>query len=153
MVVTNLRTILMGAALAALVGCSAADLFGSSAHSHDDPALVIFYGDTSRVAAPDTVARGTSFGVSFTTYGGGCTRAISHTDVTITGNVAVIRPYDRTDDGPFACPDILLLLTHSAQLNVDAPGSFTIRVIGQQRGASTGSANGPAEVTRLITVR
>jgi hypothetical protein len=144
------RAIITGLVLACVVGCSASDLFAPGAH--DEPALIIFYGDTSRILAPETVVHGTSFDVSFITYGGGCTRTVAHTDVAVTGNVAVIRPYNRTT-GRSTCTSDLRFLTHETQLRADTPGAFTIRVLGEQRGASTGSANGPAELTRTVVIR
>ena len=147
---THLRAILPGVTLAVAIGCSAADLVAPG--THDDSALIIFYGDTSHIVAPDTVVRGAAFEVSFTTYGGGCTRSVARTDLTISGAVAEIRPYDTTVGGS-TCTADLLFLRHVARVQAATAGTFTIRVIGQQRGASTGSVNGPAEISRVITAR
>jgi hypothetical protein len=142
-------------AIIALAGCSlaacgATSLFNLGAR--DDAALIIFYGDTSRISAPDTVARGVSFEVSFSTFAGGCIRRVARDDVTATASTVEIRPYDHNSGGN-VCTSDLLILKHTLLTRLDTPGRFVIRLIGQQRGASTGITNGPAELTRPVVVR
>ena len=139
---------LAGCALAA--ACSATSLFNLGAR--DDAALIIFYGDTSRISAPDTVARGVSSEVAFSTFAGGCIRRVARDDVTATASAVEIRPYDHNSGGDVCTAD-LLLLKHTVQMRLDTPGHFVIRLIGQQRGATTGSTNGPAELIRPVVVR
>lgn len=142
-----IRVAALSATLVAIVGCG---LTGPD--THDDPAFVIFYSDTTDISAPDTVTRGTAFTVSFPTYGGGCTSRIARTDVNVAGNVGLIRPYNRTYEAD-ACTADLRFLYHTAQFRVDTPGSFTIRVVGRQVGRTTGGVPETAELVRVITVR
>lgn len=144
------RTYLLGLTSVVVAACGLDGLFGPG--SDVESALIIFYGDTSRVVAPDTVSRGEVFDVSFATFGGGCTRSVVRTDVTTTGHEAKIRPYNRTVRSEVCTAD-LLFLTHVARVRFDGPGIAVLRVIGQQRGASTGGVTGPAELVRLVTVR
>ena len=130
--------------------CSAGALLGVG--GRDDPALIIFYQDTTRIIAPDTVTRGVSFDVSFSTFGGGCIRSIGHDDFTATSSEVTIRAFDHNSGGQ-VCTDDLLRLPHAVQVRLGAPGTYIIRLIGQQRGASTGSTNAPAELRRAVTVR
>lgn len=144
------RTLMVGVSCALAAACSAFDLIGFNAH--DEPGLLIFYHDTSQIVAPDTVARGVAFEIAFTTFAGGCTRTIARTDVLTSGSISDIRPYDHTVGGD-ACTSDLLFLRHTAQVRFEAPGTAVLHILGQQRGASTGSADGPAELTRNVTVR
>ena len=144
----GLRLLLAG--VVATTACSLADLFESP--THEVASLIIFYGDTSRLSAPDTVAPGAAFEVAFQTFGGGCTRTAARTDIDISQNIVRIAPFDRSS-GDGTCPSDLLLLRHSVQVRLDVPGQASLRVVGEQRGGSTGSTNGPAELTRHVVVR
>lgn len=124
-----------------------------SPSNFEERGLIIFYRDTSSIAAPDTVLRGQPFSVEFVTYGGGCTRSVARTDVATKGLTSVIQPYNRTTRAGTGCDADLLWLRHVAQVRIDQAGTAAIRVIGEQRGASTGSTNGPAELTRTVVVR
>jgi hypothetical protein len=135
---------------ALIAACSSGGVF--SGGPRDDAGLIIFYGDTARISAPDTVTRGVSFEVSFSTFGGGCIRAIARDDVTPKANAVEIRPYDHNSGGDICTAD-LLTLKHAVAIRLDMPGSYAIRVIGQQRGGSTGSNTAPAEVSRPVIVR
>jgi hypothetical protein len=135
---------------ALVAACSSGGFFSGGAR--DDAGLIIFYGDTARISAPDTVTRGASFEVSFFTFGGGCIRAIARDDVTPKTSAVEIRPYDHNSGGDICTAD-LITLKHAVAIRLDTPGSYVIRVIGQQRGGSAGSNNAPAEVTRAVIVR
>ena len=141
---------------AALVSCAVGAACGASAifdmGGRDEVGLIIFYSDTARLTAPDTVLHGVSFDVSFSTFAGGCTRKIAHDDVRISGNAVEVRPYDRNAGGNFCTAD-LLFLKRVLPVRVEVPGAYVIRLIGLQRGASTGGTNGAAEITRAIVVR
>ena len=118
-----------------------------------EPGLIISYGDTAQVMAPDSTARGVPFEVSIGTFAGGCTREIARTEIAIVGMVAEIRPYNETrrSDG---CTDDLIILTHTAIIQLDQPGAATIRVVGEQRPfEGTGTRTGPAELDRRIVVQ
>lgn len=145
------RGFLLACAFAsALTACTATDPLNPRAR--DEASLIIFYSDTSRISAPDTVNRGTEFEISFQTFAGGCTRAIARTDTAISNNVIRIAAFDRSS-GDAACTRDLLLLRHAVRVRLNVQGPATIRVVGEQRGGSTGAVNGPAELSRQLIVR
>ncbi len=137
-----------GIALTALAACDGVTGVGSRV----EPALIIFYRDSSTIVAPDTVSRGEAFTVRIKTFGGGCTREAVRADVAIAGTLAEIRPFNRTQNAN-ACTADLLFLYHTVQVRFDVGGRTVLRVMGEQRGASTGGTNGPALVERAIVVR
>jgi hypothetical protein len=141
-------TIAALAACLVAVACKA-NPFGGP---RDDAALIIFYGDTTRITAPAVAARGESFDVTFVTFAGGCTRSVARDDVALTTGAVEIRPYDRNNGGE-VCTSDLLMLEHSVRVRVDAPGSYVIRVVGHQRGGATGGTNASAELTRPLAVQ
>ena len=59
-----------------------------------------------------------------------------------------VYPYNRTTKAQ-ACTLDLLLLPHTAQVRIDETGTAIVRVIGEQRGASTGNSLGPAETHKI----
>lgn len=124
----------------------------TSADTFDEPGLIVFYGDTTRIVAPDTALRGVPFEVSFVTFAGGCTREVARTEVQIATSVLEVRPYNRRRRAP-ACTDDLLFLEHRAEVQFDEAGLVTIRVVGEQRGTSTGSGTAPARIEQSIVVR
>lgn len=133
---------------ATLAGCGSITDIGAV----EEPALIVFYGDTSDVQAPDTVARGVAFRVEVPTFAGGCTRQVARTDVGVAGALVEIRPWNRRNRGP-ACTDDLLHLMHVVELRLEEPGPRKIRIVGAQRGGSTGSVTAPATLERTIVVR
>ena len=151
MFATRLRTIVLFSTLAFMGACSALDM---RPDEEDSPALIIFYSDTTLITVADTVSSGATFLVKLDTYGGGCTRNTVRTDVSVTGRVVELRPYNRTRGFPGqGCTSDLMLLRHEPGVRVNTPGPLTIRVIGQQRGSTTGGDNAPASLTKVITVR
>jgi hypothetical protein len=117
-----------------------------------EPGLVIFFGDTAQISAPDSAARGATFQVLVPTFAGGCTRTIARTETTITGMLAEIRPYNETRRAD-VCTDDLIILTHTASVHFDEPGLATIRVLAQQRPfQGTGARTGPAQLERQVIV-
>ena len=148
----RLRALAVVSAFVSASACGVLDQFNPAID--DEMAIIIHYRDTTRIVVADTVVRGTPFEVVLDTYGGGCTRSTVRTELGVAGRVALIRPYNRTRSWPGqGCDAVLLTLRHTKQLRVDTPGSFTIRVIGQQRGFHTDGNSAPAELTRVITVR
>jgi hypothetical protein len=117
----------------------------------DVEGVLIFYGDTSRIIAPDTVVRGETFDVTFSTFAGGCKRRIAYDGVLSAPGFIEIRPYDHIDGGT-ACTDDLILLTHALLLRVDATGKNVLRIVGQRRDGSSGG-NAPVVLTRPIVAR
>jgi hypothetical protein len=127
--------------------CAIADLFDRG--PSNDPSLIVFYSYASGITAPDTVSSGTPFQVQFPTYGGGCS-SVGGDDMTRTGAVVVISPYDHDVDKS-TCPDVLHFMKHLIQVRIDVKGSWTIRVVGQRRDGPEG--NQTAELTREVFVR
>ena len=148
----RLRTMLVVSAFVSATGCGVLDQLNPTID--DDLALIIHFRDTTQIVVADTVARGAPFDVVLDTYGGGCTRDAVRTELGVAGRTALIRPFNRTRSWPGGgCDAVLLTLRHTAQLRVDTPGNFTIRVIGLQRGFDRYGGDSPAELTRVITVR
>lgn len=115
-----------------------------SVDSNRAPAVIVFFGDTSTIASPDTVEVGAPFTVRVTTFGGGCVRSTAGADVTGGDGVIEIRPYNHDTGGPI-CTSDLMFLTHEVDVRATAAGPLVIRVIGTRR-----EANLPAAVfTRL----
>lgn len=117
-----------------------------------EPALIIFYRDTAAIAAPDTVARGDDFVVRVRTFGGGCTREVVRVDVSATGSLAEIKPFNRTRNASVCTAD-LLYLEHDVRVRFDVAGRAVLRVIGEQTGPSTGASKWPAVLERTLVVR
>ena len=117
-----------------------------------EPALIIFFGDTAQISAPDSAARGAAFEVSVPTFAGGCTRTIARTETAIIGTLVVIRPYNETRRAD-ACTDDLIILTHRVSVRFDQPGPATIRVVAEQRPfQGTGTRSGPAQVEHRVFI-
>ncbi len=112
--------------IGSLVSCAILD------PTYSEPAIIISYGDTAQIAAPDSVARGAPFEVSVETFGGGCTRTTARTEIRITGLVAEIRPYNETRRGG-ACTDDILILTHRTSVQFEQSGVALVRVLAEQR--------------------
>ncbi len=118
------------------------------------PAALIFYGDTTVISSPDTVARATPFSVRIRTFAGGCTRETARTDVTVNGLVAEIRPYDLTTSRRgVTCSADLLFLDHVATVEFFEPGIGLLRIVGVQYTAGAPNPAPPAIFERRIVVR
>ena len=78
---------------------------------------------------PDTVTVGTPFQVVVQTYGGGCI-GFGHTTVEYTSQTVDVRVYD-IDNGSDVCTDELTIFDHTAEITVDSPGTWLIRVHGR----------------------
>ena len=141
---------LLVVAAGGFTACGTTD--GLDPAARDQASLIIFYDDSSRIIAPDTVNRGAEFAVSFQTFGGGCTRSSSRTDATVSADTVHLASFDRSSGGP-NCSRDLLLLSHSVNVRLHVQGLAVIRLVGEQRGGVTGAENGPADITRRIFVR
>jgi hypothetical protein len=78
-----------------LTACDA--LFGPG--SSDEPALIIFYRDTSTITVRDTVVADTPFAVSVVTFAGGCRWETAPTEGSALGMALEIRCWPRDHDG------------------------------------------------------
>jgi hypothetical protein len=115
----------LGLSIASSTACGLVD------PTFEEPGLIIFYGDTAQVLAPDSVIPGVPFEVSIPTFAGGCTRTIARTEVTVIGMLAVIQPYNETRRSS-GCTDDLIILTHVATVQFGQPGAASILVVGEQ---------------------
>lgn len=143
---------LLGLAPIAVAGCNT--FLGSDVR--DEPALIIFYGDTTVIEAPYVTPTGTSFVVTAQTFGGGCTREVARTNVTAAvAGVVDIYPVNRTRmprEANAGCTDDLLILRHSTTVHASTPGPLVLRVHGAQRGGVAGYTTGAAVVERTVMV-
>ena len=133
--------------LSATLTFPACDILGLG--SYAEPALIVFYGDTATIAAPDTVTVGEPFAVTVGTFGGGCTREVDRTELEVTGDLAEVRPYNRTQRSD-VCTSDLLILAHIATIQFNEAGLATLRITGRLGGPSQTE---PARLDRRITVR
>ncbi len=133
--------------LSATLTVAACDILGLD--SYAEPALIVFYGDTATVAAPDTVSAGEPFAVTVGTFGGGCTREVDRTELEVTGDLAEVQPYNRTQRSD-VCTSDLLILAHTVTIQFNETGLATLRITGRE---GSSSQTEPARIDRRITVR
>lgn len=139
--------------LAALaLSFAASGCFLTDPGSRDESALILFYTDTTDIVVPANAMAGTPFEVGFTTYAGGCFEEGARDRVTVTGDVIQIRAFDRRRTTT-SCTSILRFIQHRPAVTVNAPGTYTIRLLGAQRGGSTGTTTAPAELTATVVVQ
>ena len=77
------------------------------------------------IEVPDTVSVATPFTISITTGVGDCIRG-GETDVNVTGNSAIITPYDYARTGGGICLLYLQYYEHIALVTFDARGAATV---------------------------
>lgn len=83
-----------------------------------------------------TVAGG-EITVSVISYGGGCD-VIGPTRSTREGRVIEVVPYDYTPvDRRRSCPAVVRTFEHVARIEIDGPGTWTVRVRGRDVGGAT----------------
>jgi hypothetical protein len=105
------------------------------------PGILLHRGIPSFVQMPDTVARGASFQVAFTTFGIGCDEP-GQVRTRVQGSAVEIFPYDWTPVQPPAQPcsrpdSMVFVIPHSAELRVSAIGPATIRIRGRREPGGT----------------
>ena len=100
------------------------------------PATLNHYGEVAEVSVPASASEARSFSVSVATLGGGCTREIERTDVSIINDLVEIRPYNRTTVEGGVCTADIRYLTHTADLELD-PGQFLLRFVGKAEPGGT----------------
>lgn len=98
---------------------------------HQQTGVIQFYGDTTEVTLPSTVAPDATFSVRFHTFGGGCV-SLGESTVEYDAMTAIIKPTDR-DSGAQVCTDELRFLQHEALVRFPASGSATVVVQGESR--------------------
>jgi hypothetical protein len=77
----------------------------------------------SDFSVPDSVRAGEPFVATLLTSGDGCYQK-GNTELFVTGNTALILPYDRVHGSD--CAAILVHLDHSVTLHFDAPGEARV---------------------------
>lgn len=107
-------------------GC--ADVFGPD--GQERLGRLSYYDLGASVQAPDSVTVGVPFDVAVRTYAGGCI-GFGRTQVEYSSGTVDIRPWDVDSGGP-VCTDDISVLEHTAEVIVDAPGTWLIRVHGRQ---------------------
>ena len=128
------------AALAA--GCSVVDSNGYSR----ELAYIEYGGSPVQIVLPATARVEEPVAVSVTTYGSGCAQK-GDTQVSVSAQVAELRPYDLYDEES-DCPDILRTFVHEAEVIFEQPGTATLRVHGR-----TSDGGRTIVETRTITVQ
>jgi len=94
------------------------------------PGVVAYGSEPAYVVAPDTVEIGVKFVLLVRTYGGGCVEK-GDTEVTVSGGVIEVRPYD-IDTNYATCAGLLLHFSHEAAASVESPGDVLLRVYGRE---------------------
>lgn len=133
-----------------MLACSGSEAVAP--REQDAPGLIVYFRDTTRISAPDTVNRGETFPVMFRSFAGDCTKAIVHTKSFVEGRTLRVQPIDRMQVGG-VCNSQLLLLMHAAFFTLNESGAYTIKVEGAKRDMVTGVNNVPAVLTRQVYVR
>lgn len=137
--------VIRGAALLGMAvlaaGCSVVD---SSGYSRE-LAYIEFAGSPVKIVLPATARVEEPFTVAVTTYGDGCTQR-GDTQVSVSGAVAELRPFDLYDEEG-DCPRILNDFVHEAEVIFEQPGTATLRVHGRTDDGRT------IVETRTITVQ
>lgn len=82
------------------------------------------------IVVPDTASVGANFVVTFTTSGGGCTKAGWTETRLLDSLTAEIRPYDYYQIDPSACTANLAHFPHAAPVQFGRSGTAAVRVIG-----------------------
>ena len=105
-------------ALAALVTAACPSPFGVDTERRR---AVIELGDEApEVEVPATAAAGAPFTVKITSYGGGCIRA-GRTEVSVSGSVATVEPYQIIEKREICTAD-LRIEVNTASIRFDTPG-------------------------------
>jgi hypothetical protein len=104
------------------------------------------------IIVPDTVQAGSAFDVTVYTIGeSGCWTAAGQ-EVSVTGRVVEIRPYD-THSGADICTQVLGFLRHGAVLRLEEAGEWVIRVRGRRVRHGDPVWEAPVSVEKTVIVR
>ncbi|MEN8145561.1 MAG: hypothetical protein ABFS14_11485 [Gemmatimonadota bacterium] len=108
--------------------------------------------DGFAIEVPDTVQARQSFEISAKTTGNGCV-SFGGTEVEVEGSVVEFRPFDLDvafgRDDVF-CTEILKVFDHAASVQIDQPGTVTVRIHGM---AHTSDGNlGEIVIERIVVV-
>jgi hypothetical protein len=104
------------------------------------------------IVVPDTVDSAVPFDVTVFTIGeSGCWSAAGQ-EVTLSGRLVEIRPYD-THSGAEICTLVLGYLRHGAILRLDERGEWVIRVHGRRKRHGDEGWEAPVSVEKTVIVR
>lgn len=93
------------------------------------PARIIREERAAPITLPGTVSRGAQFSVTVTTLEGGCVRRAARTDVTTSGLLAEITPYN-VRYVSVICTSDPVAIPHTARIRFTEPGTATVRIRG-----------------------
>lgn len=140
-----------GALAVVLAACTASPI-GQEPEERNVGIIRLYQTDPpSALVVPDTVRAGVDFPVAATTLGGGCERA-GETEVSVSGGLATVTPYDYTVRTA-SCTDILRFLPHTATLRFATPGRAVVRLQGRRVGPDTPRDGVPVTVEKQVIVR
>jgi hypothetical protein len=104
------------------------------------------------IVTPDTVEAGAAFDVTVFTIGqSGCWSAAGQ-EVTLSGRVVEIRPYD-VHSGAEICTLVLGYLRHGAIVRLEERGEWVIRVHGRRARHGDDTWEAPVSVEKTVVVR
>jgi hypothetical protein len=111
----------------------------------EQPATIVLGGSTSVIVAPDTVARGSTFEIRFTSYENKCTDPLRD-DLDVRGDSILVRPVvTRARE----CGDALLIFDHRIHVNpINTAGKYRIFLYGRRDGF-----DGYVVITRDLVIR
>lgn len=106
------------------------------------------------IAAPDEVQAGVPFEATITTFGLSTCWSADGADTQVTGNLAVVTPYDFTPEGgAVACGDAIIHLPRTVKLTFASVGQATLRVSGRKVVGGNTAAASTTVVEKQIIVR
>lgn len=115
------------------------------------PDRKLMLGDIEDLVVPEHVVAGTTFDVTITTVGNGCTTS-GGTEVKMDRNLATITVADYWALDT-ACPALVVRIPHTATLRFDQPGTAIVRIQGSRIRAETTLDGVPTTIERRIVVR
>ena len=111
-------------------------------------------GSPAVIAAPDEVQAGVPFEATITTFGLSTCWSADGADTQVTGNLAVVTPYDFTPEGgEVACGDAIIHLPRTVKLTFASAGQATVRVSGRKVVGGNTAAASTTVVEKQIVVR
>lgn len=148
----RLASVLAAFGVVGLTGCALTALTDlADPPGSDSASLIIFYGDTASIVAPDTVSSGVPFDVTFQTFRSLC-EEIKGTDVMRMSRTVLIRPFERSPLDYVHCDDVPSAQSTVVQVRLDARGEWLLRLTGSQRDTNH-RTNHPAAITRRVIVK
>ena len=131
-----------------------ANLSPSSAALSSGSAAMTFSDTPAVITAPDEVKAGVAFEATITTTGPAICWRADGADTQVSGNVAVVTPYDFSPENEdVACGAAIISLPRTVQITFDSPGEATLRVNGRKVVGGNTSAGSSTVVEKQILVQ